>query len=141
MLHLISRHEAKFIKKIVDEIKKISVEMDSRLQEYLSSCLREELTDHVHMICIGGLQGTGKTTNGKSTYGKSYHGSQSKDTFLENVITLKQNEGVLSEKQNEGEEEFNTADSVLEMTVKRATKQIIEIPVSEVSAYCILQFS
>ncbi|KAK9929708.1 hypothetical protein M0R45_026796 [Rubus argutus] len=83
------------------------------------------------MICIGGLQGTGKTTNGKSTYGKSYHGSQSKDTFLENVITLKQNEGVLSEKQNEGEEEFNTADSVLEMTVKRATKQIIEIPVSE----------
>lgn len=134
MLHIISRHEAKFIKIIAEQIKIYSnVEIDSRLQD-LSSSLREELTDDVHMIGIRGLKGTGKTTNGKSTYGKSYHGSQSKDSFLENVITVKQNEGVLSEKQNEGRCEFNTADSVLEITVKGASKQCIEIPVSEVLA-------
>lgn len=140
MLHLISRHEAKFIKIIAEQIKIYSdVEIDSRLQD-LSSSLREELTDDVHMIGIRGLQGTGKTTNGKSTYAKSYHGSQSKDSFLENLITVKQNEGVLSAKQNEGACEFNTADSVLEYIVKRASKHFIEVLVSEVLAYCLLQF-
>ncbi|KAK9929709.1 hypothetical protein M0R45_026797 [Rubus argutus] len=77
--------------------------MDSRLQEYLSSCLREELTDDVHMIGISGMKGTGKTTNGKSTtYSNSYNGLQSEDSFLENVIPVNQNEGASSEKQNEG---------------------------------------
>ena len=97
--------------------------------------MREELTDDVHMIGIRGMKGTGKTTNGKSaTYAKSYHGLQSEDSFLENVIPVNQNEGVSSEKQNEGECEFTTADSASEIIAKRACVHVhsTEVSFSEV---------